>query len=66
MKSCTELYTNIRIYKCLQWITQNIYLIYRYFELYHRKKGIINSISKLMNMLVYNQKYQIELPGHLV
>ena len=32
--SMFELFTNIRICRCLQLITQNICLIYRYFELY--------------------------------
>ena len=35
--SMFELFTNIRICRCLQWITQNICLIYRYFELYDGK-----------------------------
>ena len=40
-----KLFTNTRRYKCLQWIKQNIYLIYRYLELYHGK--IFNYQSKV-------------------
>ena len=32
-----KLHANTRTYKCLQWTEINIYLIYTYFELYHRK-----------------------------
>ena len=35
--SMFELFTNICICRCLQWITQNICLIYQYFELYNGK-----------------------------
>ena len=45
---------------------QNIYLIFDISNRMTESYLIINSKSKLMKMLVYNQKYQRELPGLLV
>ena len=56
-----KLFSNIRIYKyktLISFIDISICKTENYL--------IIDSKSKLMKMLVYNQKYQRELPGHMV